>query len=596
AIAWSYDLLTPEQQDLFRSLSVFAGGFALDAVESLTRTHGANHDPFGVLGALVDHSLVQALPQPSGENRFLVLETLREYGVEQLVERGAEADARLTHARWFRQLAEEAEPQLTGSDQEAWLNRLDPEWDNIRAAVNWSLENGREDVALRLLGAIWRFCSTRGHTTESRVLLERALALPGGAKTTFRTRALVAAGNLAQNQRDQAAAQSLFEQARDLAIEIGHPTDEIQALIGLAKVAVNRSDYATAIDFHQRAAALARATGDQCAAGISLGGLAYVAYFQGKLDDAVRYWEEARQVVSALGDNLLESVAVSNLGAVAMVRGEFDRAEGLLSRALELQRRLRDANSLPYTLTNLAETWRQLGDFTLADGMFRESIAAFRDYADAGTAAIVTGSHARLVRAQGDIPRAAAMILDSVQVLTEVGDRHSNVRNAETLAALCVLLQDHAGAAGFLAAATAVREEIGSTLNPVERGEVEEVTRRARRALGEQWFATHWTAGANLDFEALARRMTIVAREISGAPSGCPAAAPPQTPPVEHSLTVREMEVLRLLAQGQSTRDISDALCISPRTTATHVTNILGKLQVTSRTAAVASAMRAGLV
>jgi predicted ATPase/DNA-binding CsgD family transcriptional regulator/Tfp pilus assembly protein PilF len=595
AIAWSYDLLTSEQQELFRSLSVFAGGFTLDAVEGLPHTFGANHDAFGTLSALVDHSLVQAQPQPSGENRFLMLETLREFGLEQLVIQGEEPGAYLAHANWFLHLAEEAGPHLVGRDQEAWLNRLDPEWDNIRAAVNWSFENGHDALALRLVGAIWRFCSARGHTTESRVFLERALATATGEKVAWRTRALVAAGNLAQNQRDLDTAQSLFEQARDLAIDIDHPADEVQALIGLAKVAVNRSDYATAIDFHQRAAALARKTGDQRAVGIALGGLAYVAYFQGKLDDAVGYWEEARQVVRELGDNLLESVAVSNLGAVATVRGEFDRAQRLLSRALELQRQMQAFDSLPYTLTNLADTWRQLGDYTLAEDLLAEAVSRFRELGYTGSEGTCLTSYAQLALDQGDRERAAAMLMESTRLIHEAGDQFPITENADVLAEICIDHGNEPAAIELLAASDAIRAGIAAEAKPLQLAHLKDLQQRLRTAVPEPEYERHRHTGAAYDIETLVRRITIIAREIVGTRLPPPIFPQDETPGVAHPLTVREVEVLGLLAQGKSTREISDSLFISPRTTTTHVNNILGKLEVTSRTAAVAWAMRNGL-
>ncbi|MDQ3656546.1 MAG: tetratricopeptide repeat protein, partial [Chloroflexota bacterium] len=556
---------------------------------------GANQDAIETLGTLVDHSLVQVFTQSSGENRFLMLETLREYGLEQLVLLGEEPDARLAHANWFLQLATAAEPHLVESDQEAWLNRLNPEWDNVRAAANWFLSNGGQDMALRLLGAIWRFCSIRGHATETRVLLDRALAFSTGEKTVWRTRALIAAGNLALGQRDLDMAQSVFEQARVLAIELDQVTDEVQALSGLAKVAVNHSDYTTAIDFHQRAASLARETGDQRAVGSSLGGLAYVAYFQGRLDDAVSYWEEARQVVKALGDNLLESVAVSNLGAAAMVQGEFERAQDLLNRALELQRRMQALDSLPYTLTNLAETWRQLGDYALAEDLLAEAVSRFRELGYKGSEGTCLTSYAQLALDQRDHERAAMLLLESTRLVHDAGDQFPITENADVLADICVDRGNELAAVELLAASTAIRSRIHADAKPLHLAHVEGLQQRLRQAVSPADYERHWQLGADSDLNTLVRRITIVAREIVGPRHPRPAFIPGTESEREHPLTNRELEVLGLLVQGKSTREISDLLFISPRTTTTHINNILGKIDVTSRAAAVAWAMRTGL-
>jgi predicted ATPase len=153
AIAWSYDLLTPDEQALFRRMSVFVGGISLDAVESICQPGADGRQAYDVLSALVDHSLVQSDPPASGETRFLMLETLRDYGLEQLEVTGEDDEARLAHATFFVALSEAAEPHLVGSEQEAWLDRLDAESENLRAAVDWSLANGHEEIALRIGGS-----------------------------------------------------------------------------------------------------------------------------------------------------------------------------------------------------------------------------------------------------------------------------------------------------------------------------------------------------------------------------------------------------------------------------------------------------------
>ncbi len=205
--------------------------------------------------------------------------------------------------------------------------------------------------------------------------------------------------------------------------------------------------------------------------------------------------------------------------------------------------------------------------------------------------------HATLALAEGDLVRSASMILESTALVTEPGDQLGISENAELLAQVCGSHGNHAVAIELIAAASANRLNLGSEqTGPIKRARLDSILETARNALGSRLFDDRWATGNGLDLETLTRRIGIVAREIIGgkAPSATHSQPPPQ--PVEHSLTARELEVLGLLAQGRSTREISAALFISPRTTATHVTNILGKLEVTSRTAAVAWAMRAGLV
>jgi predicted ATPase len=163
AISWSYDLLAPEEQQLFRRLSVFEEHFSLDAVEAIFDSGMTNRAAIDVLGSLVDRSLVRRLGRKSETERYLILRTLRDYGLEQLAAVGEEHAARLAHAQVMTQLAESAEPHLILPDQDVWLDRLDDERANLRAAIEWSLVNNHEDLVFRIAGSIWRFYAWPDH-------------------------------------------------------------------------------------------------------------------------------------------------------------------------------------------------------------------------------------------------------------------------------------------------------------------------------------------------------------------------------------------------------------------------------------------------
>ncbi len=596
AIAWSYDLLTPDEQALFRRMSVFVGGIALDAVEAIFQPAGGDRDAYDVLSALVDHSLIQSAPAASGESRFLMLETLCDYGLEQLGGTGREDEARLAHARYVVGLSEAAEPHLVGREQQVWLDRLDPETENLRAAVDWSLSHGHEEIALRIGASNWRFCSTRGLASDCLARLERALAAAGSAHSPYRANALVGAGNLAEDLHDLEKARAYFEQARALAAEMGYKRDECHALIGLGAVAHDRGAYAEAFAFHEQTAALAREIDDQRSIGMAASNMAAVLYYQGKLDEAERHWEEARAILATLGDTTMEAIVSSNLGSVSFERGDFERAEQRLRRALVLQRQIKASRDLPFTLVNLGEVWCRLGDYTLSHECYAEAIALARQAAYTVLEGIALNGVATMKLAQGDIPGAASLVLESTRIVAEAGDQRCVVDNAELLSAVCSKRDDHASAVAFMAAAASVRAELGAEPNPIRVADLDKIETTARAALSDQEYARSWETGSQLNFDALVRRIGIVARELIGKQRTYSVPDPSTDQIADHNLTVREIEVLRLLAQGNSTREISETLFISPRTAATHITNILGKLDMSSRTAAVAYAMRTGLV
>lgn len=602
AIAWSYDLLPPAEQALFRRMAVFTGGIALDAVEAVCPPVDGNRDAFDILSTLVDHSLIRTRPLPSGESRFLMLETIRDYGLEQLERTGEDEAARLAHATYILNLAEAAEPNLVGGDQETWLNRLHPETENLRAACTWALDHGHEELALRISGAIWRFCSKHGLSSDCRGWLKRALVAESTTQSPWCARALIGLGNLVEDQRDLDSARAYFEQARDVASRDANLAAESEALIGLGTLAHDVGEYTEAFEFHSEAARLARESGNRHCAARAIGNMGTVSYFRGNLADAQRHWDECRQLMMSLGDLTTEAVVSSNLGALAFDRGDLERAETLQQRALHLQRQMKAIRDIPYTLTNLGEVLSLLGDYTQSHDCFAEAISMSREQGNSVLEGQALHGFAALMNAQDDIPRAATLLIESTRLLLEAGDQRSVIGNAEMLAEICAARGHHTGVVTLLAASAHNREVIEADPTPNLREEFSALNETARNALGDDEFMRVREAGNQMDFEAMARRIGIVARELIGTrhPLPDPLAVEEPTesnePAVEHHLTAREIEVLRLLAQGLSTAAVSDALYISPRTTATHITNILGKLQVTSRTAAVAYAMRTGLV
>jgi ATP/maltotriose-dependent transcriptional regulator MalT len=323
--------------------------------------------------------------------------------------------------------------------------------------------------------------------------------------------------------------------------------------------------------------------------------VAAVSYYQGKLDAAERYWEEAGEIFRALGDHLIEALTVGNLGAIAADRGEFDRAERLQQRALELQRRLGNAPNIALALVNLGDISCHLGDYTLASDLLAEAIPMLHELGHKDNEGIALHHLAEVALGQADLPRAAFAILQSMQLLSEVGDQLSIGDNVDLLAKICAARGDHNSAIEFMGAASALRERLGSKPNPVSAAELANLQQSLREAVRTNAFDRHWRIGADLDFDVVTNRLRIVAREIVGPRQPQLLVAVPDAPVSEHNLTNREIEVLRLLTEGRSTREISETMFISPRTATTHINNIFGKLEVNSRIAAVAWAMRAGV-
>ncbi|MBM3459804.1 MAG: tetratricopeptide repeat protein, partial [Armatimonadetes bacterium] len=293
-IDWSYDLLSAAEQALLCRLSVFAGGWTLDAAEQVCTGEGVEAwEVLDLLTGLADKSMVVAAEQ-EGATRYRLLETVRQYGQDRLRERDEEAAWRDRHLAHYLALAEEAAPELTGREQAAWLVRLETEHDNLRAALEWSGETGGgAESGVRLAGALWRFWEMHGHFTEGREWLARVLDAGAGTAPVVRAEALNGAGNLANDQGDYAAARAFHQESLAIRRGLGDRRGIAGSLNNLGNVACDQSDYGAARALLEESLAIKRELGDQRGIAGSLGNLGRTVVEQGDYAAARALQEES---------------------------------------------------------------------------------------------------------------------------------------------------------------------------------------------------------------------------------------------------------------------------------------------------------------
>jgi predicted ATPase len=330
AIEWSYELLGADEQRLFRALSVFAGGCTLEAAEEIC---DADLD---VLQPLVDKSLIRF----SGE-RYVMLETIRQYAGEQLDELGESADVRLRHARWFTELVERSEPELEGDHQDEWLNRLDREHDNIRAALAYALDARVDMVALRLAAGSGTFWWIRGYWTEGRRWLETALHTTSTDNPTLLFKTLEAAANLAYRQGDDHRARQLAAEAVRRAHQLGNDRAIARGLRVLALASLEEGDEDQFQRLVQQSADYARKAGDKWALLMALNNLGVMALNAGDLDRAGPLLDEALGIARSVRDRRSEAFVLSNVGLLELERGHTDEAHRVVASSLRLAQQLR---------------------------------------------------------------------------------------------------------------------------------------------------------------------------------------------------------------------------------------------------------------
>jgi predicted ATPase/DNA-binding SARP family transcriptional activator len=429
AVSWSYGLLPPTEQIVLRRLAVFRGGWELDAANAVTLASAElGTDMLDVSTSLLDESLIRRALDAGSEPRFEMLETLREYGREQLAE-AHEADAVADrHARWFLDLAERAEPQLTGSQQAEWLDRLDRDVDNLRAATRWAIDRRDGELGMRLAAALWRFWQIRGHIAEGRRLLAELIVLEPEVTPRVRARALAAAGSLAYWQYDQAEAVALYEASVVLRRNLDEPGElasglydlghalavpgwamydpprgrelELEALalyesiddrLGQARVLWGlgwnshaSGEDARAADELERAAAMSREQGDAFGLGWALTILGLVSSRLERFDQARHSWREALRIFAAAGDTSGIDNLFDHLGWLAQVEGNTRRAARLAAAA---------ARARGISESGIVETYRRTeGRSTIGPGRLsaEEFQAAWREGEAMSTAEAVT--------------------------------------------------------------------------------------------------------------------------------------------------------------------------------------------------------------
>ena len=334
-IGWSFDLLAPVEQSLFARLSVFVGGWTLEAADEVANPDGElAPDTLDAVGSLMDKSLVRH-ETGDGGHRFGMLETIREFGADVLRAFGEEDGIRRRHATYFLALAERAEPELTVSHR-GWLDRLEREHDNLRAAIAWSIDTGDAEPGLRLAGALWRFWEMRDHLEEGRRSTDQLLALPAAADRTIgRARALSAAGSLAYWLRDTGSVRAPYEESLAISRELGDLHGEADAAYNLAFAHQLEGDPTGALELHQRAAELYRELGDETKLALANTALAMAGFQQGDHERFRMLLEEAQRTFRRIG-HLWGTVQASGLlAALALRDGDFAQARLAAIESLE---------------------------------------------------------------------------------------------------------------------------------------------------------------------------------------------------------------------------------------------------------------------
>ncbi|HEX2742445.1 MAG TPA: BTAD domain-containing putative transcriptional regulator [Rubrobacter sp.] len=545
-IDWSHELLSQTERALFRRLSIFTGGWTLEAAEDVCSGESIYEgDVLDLLGSLVNKSLVVVAATGSAA-RYRMLEPIRQYAREKLEESGEIDEMRSRHAAFFLALSEQAEPELSGTQQRMWVEQLEGEHDNLREAVSWVLEREGAESALRFGGALWRFWFAQGHLSEGRKWMEQILAKGKPLSTLARVKALEGLGWLAQSLGDPGLVEATFEEMLSLSRKLGDKGNIATALNALSGQAMQRGDHKCARELLEENLSVLRELEEEGNTATPLKKfhvlylLAYMAL--NEENDPARaaaLWEEDLTLARQIGDVLRIGMTMCSLGYAALLQGDYERARALCEETLAFAHELGSAvvEIIPETLVNLGLASLGLGDHERASASFEEALTMSKS----------------------------------------AGRKPTIINILEAMASLAGALGEASRTARLWGAAEAARELTDIALPPGDRALHEPYLADARLRLGEAAWEEALSEGRAMTTD---QATDYAFSKEEADPTTIPV---PQKPLVADELTPREREIAILVARGLTNRQVSTRLGISERTAGNHVARILRKLGLSSR-------------
>ncbi len=486
-IDWSHDLLTASEKQLLCRLSVFMGGWTLEAAETVCVGDGVEEGAvLDLLTAMVDKSLVIS-DEKGDATRYRLLETVRQYCREKLIESGLGQTYRMQHRDYFLSMAEEVNPRLQGRDQAHWLSVLESEHENLRQALTVCMDNADEaNIGLRLGAALWWFWYMRSHLSEGRAQLSVILSKPlAFERSISRANALNGAGVLAFQQGDNASARSVFEESLQIHRELDNKPGIAASLNQLGSLAKEECYYGLARALFDEGLAIRQELGDKNGIATTLGNLGNLTAEQGDYQYALSLQEESLALHRELGNKRGIALALNNLGFAAFKQGDYIAARSFQEESLTIRRDLRNSQGIGMCLCSLGEVAYKLGDYGSARTLLEESLTMRRDVGDNFGVALCLSNLGRIAQVQDDYVSARSFQKQSLAIRSGLGDKSAIAESLEAVAYLIAHCDREEQSACLLGAAEGLREEIGYPLPPSDRQEYDQVVADTRQAFSE---------------------------------------------------------------------------------------------------------------
>jgi non-specific serine/threonine protein kinase len=456
-IDWSYDLLTENEKILWSRLSVFSGGWTLEAAEEICSDESINK--YGIIDHLSELAEKSIIIFNESKERYNILETIKQYGREKLEN---ENQIFLKHLDYFLDLAKKAEPELSRSDAKLWLDKLEADHSNFLSAIEWSVENGETEKGAGAAYALAQFWTIRGYHSTGKELLDIIMKKKFELSKSAEAKLLILAGGFFRQRGDYSQAKKSLEESLDINIELSNKHGIADSFSILGCVAINQGDYEEAKRFFEETLRIKRGFGDKRGIALSLNNLGSVAIHQGDFEQAKEFYKGSLDIKKEIGDKQGIAISLNNLGIVAAYQGNFEQTKKYYEESLDIFKEIGDKWGISHSLISLGDVARKLGDFEDAEKFFVEGCESFKDIGDKRGVATSLNNLGIITCHLGNYEQARKYLEESLDIRKEIGDKWGISHSLDDLGNVAFNLGDFEQAKNYYFESLAIKKDIGN--------------------------------------------------------------------------------------------------------------------------------------
>jgi len=511
-IDWSYDLLSEKEKLLLQRLSVFNGGWTMDASEKICSDEIINeYEILDLLSNLADKSLIKII-ESENNIRYTMLETIKKYSIDKLSESDSINEINKKYFDYFCRIAEESESKLTGAAQREWISLMADDIENFRACLRWSLENYPEG-SLKLTVHLGKFWELRSHFTEALEFLRKSLERAEAAEVLWKAKAVYWTGFFLIHQGKYEESKKNLNRSLEMFREINYKDGEAVSLISLGTIGVFQGDYENLFTYSGESLSISREINNRSYIARNLQNIGLGLMQQGDHDAARKKLEEGITLYRELGDPIQLAKIIGNIGALEYLQTNYDKAREALNESLQLRYELGDRQGISIALNNLGSIAYMLKEFDEAERLLEESLVIIRDLGDKRVYVTAVSTLGSIANDKGDLGKAKKMFIESITVSNEIGDKYSLSKGFEGFADIYLTQNNYKASCILAAKYISLLESSKKNIIEGEIVRIENIKSALRSNLSQTDYETYWKKGESMTAEEALKFIDEVGKE-----------------------------------------------------------------------------------